>query len=508
MTDQTTENTQHQGAQKLGHHRDAAKPRVLEHGQEIVASKAALDQEETQATVDQQKIDELDKRLEVKEVQSRKHKQEIQTLEKAISDRNAKIVKRKQDLNNLKTVVKSRDNQLRQKDQQINDLQRRINQMEQSTRSLTQADQQARSNNSQLQAANQELGQQANHMAKDLAGAEQDLANAAQVIQSLKANTTMLDSKVLQARHERSEILSELDEKNDECNQVRIRWQKAVAELAQLKSAEKPFAVDDESVRSKWRSLDYAIRKLSTQAFKSHGSRPSLPQDVTDDFLSISRNYAFYLSSKDHFSLLFRAAIWLHVSEGILCAPFHIWGNDVGNSFTVMSNAMKGKRHLVTLLDCQTLTVPSDCRDKTPNLETDYHAWRTATAKYLHQNHQVKQDVIDRMVEIICSRYGHLTTGHSHEGLEVALLSIGNAAVELALIFARSRANFFLVTHDQIKNGKTSCKDNAEYMDVVKDVFGDENIDLLVSPALIKRGDSDGDCYEQCTVLAKGSVCC
>ncbi|KAM0813537.1 hypothetical protein AB5N19_13532 [Seiridium cardinale] len=490
MMDQTTGNAQNQGVQKLGHHGDAAKAQVLEHGQEIVASKTAHDQEETQATDDQQKIHELDRRLEVKEVQSRKHKQEIQTLEKAISDRNAEIVKRKQEITNLKTVVKSRDNQLRQKDQQIKDLQRRINQMEQSTRSLTQADQQAKSNNAQLQAANQKLGQQANHMAKDLAAAGQDLANAAQAIQSLKANTTRLDSKVLQARHERSEILSELDEKNDECNQVRTRWQKAVAELAQLKSAEKPFAVDDESVRSKWRSLDYAIRNLSTQAFKSHGSRPSLPQDVTDDFLSISRNYAFYLSSKDHVSLLFRAAIWLHVSEGILCAPFQIWGNDVGNSFTVMSNAMK------------------DCRDKTPNLETDYHAWRTATAKYLHQNHQVKQDVIDRMVEIICSRYSPLATGHSHEGLEIALRSIGSAAVELALIFARSRANFFLVTHDQIENGKTSCKDNAEYMDVVKDVFGDGKIDLLVSPALIKRGDSDGDCYEECTVLAKGSVCC
>ncbi|RYP20440.1 hypothetical protein DL765_002816 [Monosporascus sp. GIB2] len=133
-----------------------------------------------------------------------------------------------------------------------------------------------------------------------------------------------------------------------------------------------------------------------------------------------------------------------------------------------------------------------------------YHALREHVCMVLHENSEIDRDRIryhtGRLNELL-HQFDYVRHGSS---LESTLAKIITKASELAATFAQAKADYY--AYGGYKGNNVMFSD--KWMEIIGDrVTGRPEIDLLVTPALVKRGNSDGENYNECTVLVKADVC-
>lgn len=137
----------------------------------------------------------------------------------------------------------------------------------------------------------------------------------------------------------------------------------------------------------------------------------------------------------------------------------------------------------------------------------DYCAWRASTGGIIQggggidgkTERALKNRMHSKITEFIPE-----TTMSNKKDAEIivrALDGIVDKAIELAAIFNQSRCVYRLEQVTWKEEFSSEWMEYGEECDALK-------VDLMISPALVKCGNSKGQNYDQYLVLAKSCVCC
>ena len=96
------------------------------------------------------------------------------------------------------------------------------------------------------------------------------------------------------------------------------------------------------------------------------------------------------------------------------------------------------------------------------------------------------------------------------------LLEVFEVAIKMSRLIFRQRARYNFVAPTQLSTGDYWKKKDSEYItnvgsrlgvdEATDDVEASGNITFLVSPALLKWGNGNGEKLQECTILAKAVV--
>lgn len=137
--------------------------------------------------------------------------------------------------------------------------------------------------------------------------------------------------------------------------------------------------------------------------------------------------------------------------------------------------------------------------------------WRSVTGELFHATNGINgthRDVLIRELLRSLVRWNTLPMQEFHRCVQVMV----DKTLELACIFARSKAYYrFWDGPAQKHDGGTADEFliMAEYMEECGgDRSGGQVVDLILSPARVKFGNSEGQDYDEYVVLAKANVVC
>ncbi|KAI1423136.1 hypothetical protein F5Y12DRAFT_786236 [Xylaria sp. FL1777] len=277
-----------------------------------------------------------------------------------------------------------------------------------------------------------------------------------------------------------NDIKKALHEKTEECDSIRGHWQAAIGELSDLKSSKRTFMVDDAEMAAKWKRLQYVIKNLARSYMSQTIPLEKLSEDQEKLLNSVTPLYQDLLSTEGKAHLLFQSLVWMHITKRILRNPAVVWGQE----FAAAVNAVT---------------------EYTPNSVEDYHAWRAQTGEIIQNGRGVcrKQELHlkTRLYSMILNFIPEETL-FSEKHTDIILRAAGgiiDKAIELAVIFNQSRCVY--------KTKGVVYKQRFSSTTMEYDEECDEReVDLMISPALIKDGNSMGKDYDQRLILAKSYV--
>ncbi|KAI0533440.1 hypothetical protein GGR58DRAFT_506363 [Xylaria digitata] len=262
-------------------------------------------------------------------------------------------------------------------------------------------------------------------------------------------------------------------------NDAKLRDIKEALEKTIEEFSKQNFVVDDAEMTAKWKSLQYAIKNLARTYFCDLIPLEQLSHDQAARLERVSPLYQQILSTEGQVHLLFQSLIWKRITEEILWDSTIVWGERISAAFT-------------TLLKVRW------------NSTEDYHAWRAQTGEIIqggigvhdrYERHlKMKLYSISRFIpkkKLSNEKYATIFR-HSVE-------EIIDKAIELAVISNQSWCAYHVKV---VAHGNRFDPTTMEY--------GEEcdapQVDLMISPALIKCGNSRGKNYNQWLVLAKSHV--
>ncbi|KAI0201631.1 hypothetical protein F4808DRAFT_469312 [Astrocystis sublimbata] len=276
------------------------------------------------------------------------------------------------------------------------------------------------------------------------------------------------------------EVTQALNQMTEECDAIRGHWQAAIGELSDLKSSEQIFMVDDAEMKSIWNQLHYGIKNFARTYLRSTISARHLNWKQKQSFKSISLVYKDLFQAKENVHLLFQALIWKYIADNLLECPSTVWGNKVARAFE-------------TLLQLH------------QNSQEARHHWRAQTgcviqnAKGTHDKTKRDcTDAISAMVKPFISSE-KLSDKKHHDMIQRSVERIVEKAFEIAVIFNQSRCSYRLrkVAHKERFSPRSMEFD--EECEAAQ-------VDLMVSPGLLKWGNSKGEDYDLRLVLVKSHV--
>ncbi|KAI8952992.1 hypothetical protein F4801DRAFT_576974 [Xylaria longipes] len=272
-----------------------------------------------------------------------------------------------------------------------------------------------------------------------------------------------------------------LDEKAAECDRIREHWQAAIGELSDLKSSKQIFMVDDAEMVSKWNQLQYGIKNLARTYLHDPISPKRLAQKQRALLKSVSPLYQEYLSAKGQVHLLFQSLLWMQITESILLKPTNVWGDNLSVAFDIL------------------LKVGQKSKE-------DYHSWRAQTGGIIQDargtDNQTERQLKSMIYSTIAPFILKETLSDERHGTIIhrSIERIVDKAIDIAVIFNQSRCVYRLrrVIHRERFSPRTMEFDEE---------CNAPQVDLMISPGLLKYGNSKGEDYDQRLVLAKSHVC-
>ncbi|RWA13458.1 hypothetical protein EKO27_g1641 [Xylaria grammica] len=283
-----------------------------------------------------------------------------------------------------------------------------------------------------------------------------------------------------QTRTKLRDIKHALDKKTEECDEIREHLQAVVGELNDLKSSKQNFVVDDAEMTAKWKGLQYSIKNLSRAYLYNLIPLNQLTRDQVKLLESVSPLCQQILSTEGQVHLLFQSLIWTLIALDILQRPTTVWREN-------LSTAVR------TVLEVKW------------NSMEDRHAWRAQTGQIIQGAEGVydgQKAYLKRGLRNIISQFiprEQLSNDTRELIFRRSTREIIDKAIELAVIFNQSRCEYSV---EMVAHGERFESVLMEYSEECEA----PRVDLMVSPALIKCGNSQGEHYDRWLVLAKSHV--
>ncbi|RYP00061.1 hypothetical protein DL764_006611 [Monosporascus ibericus] len=295
----------------------------------------------------------------------------------------------------------------------------------------------------------------------------------------MEEDTKCLAEEIQRVKKRNLRIRKALDEKEKEYGPVRASLHEALGEIEQLRSTDRTFSVvDDGAIVSQWKELKFLIRNLAQQRFNRPIKSPLPSPQHEEEFSMVSAVYPAIVMRRQCISSFFQAFIWYFLAFHVLDSPSRVWGNPLGD--------------VISESDAWT-----DSKDK------QYHALRAHVCKVLHETSEIDKNRTRSLTRSLHARVHEFDFVRQGPSLEPILTKIITKASELAATFAQAKAEYIAYGPHHGSNVMFS----DEWMETTGDKLTDRpEIDLLVTPALVKFGDSDGENYNEPTVLDKADV--
>ncbi|KAI0430735.1 hypothetical protein F5Y09DRAFT_355700 [Xylaria sp. FL1042] len=303
------------------------------------------------------------------------------------------------------------------------------------------------------------------------------LAKKTKECDKLRARLRTSDEELAELRG----IKEALNEKIQDCEQIKENWQAAVGELTDLKSSKSRFMVDDAEMTAKWKKLQFAIKNLA-RSYLGHAIPPEQLTNKQKKLLeSFTPFYQVLLSADGQVHLLFQTMVWMQVATRVLGKPTMIWGQTVSNA-------------------------TDEVFKYGPDSLEDYHAWRAETGELIQNKKGISKTqetyLKTEMHSMVVAFIPGATLGNERDAAIIrrAVDAIIDKAIELAVVFNQSRCVYCI---EHVIHRRTFESAMMEFYDEECDAL---NVDFMISPALVKYGNSLGKDYHERLVLAKSLV--
>ncbi|KAJ8132477.1 hypothetical protein O1611_g1154 [Lasiodiplodia mahajangana] len=277
------------------------------------------------------------------------------------------------------------------------------------------------------------------------------------------------------------DIEKALTKKVEECNKIRERWQAVVGELSDLKSSKQVFMVDDAEMTAKWKRLQYSIKNFA----RTHLWNLSSPEQLTPEQVqllgSVSPLYQDFLSAEGQVHLLFQAFIWFYITDSILHNPTMVWGKHISAALGGLFNMCHHNR--------------------------DYYTWRAQTGEIMQKERGIDDKTKEALNRKLCRMIEQfiptemILDEKRKKAIRRSLEGIIDKAIELAVVFNQSRCVYSCASISVEGGFDPEIMEHNDESDALQP-------DLMISPILVKYGDSRGQNYDQHLILAKAYVCC
>ncbi|CAJ2504005.1 Uu.00g113990.m01.CDS01 [Anthostomella pinea] len=270
--------------------------------------------------------------------------------------------------------------------------------------------------------------------------------------------------------------------------ELNTSYQAAVDQLMVLRSNKGlgNFVVEDGDMVIQWKNLQFDIRDIAVQ----HIARPvpdePLSLDAVQPFKPLSMLYKSFLQSKAYRRHIVQALIWDHLCRDILLVPTKIWGPEISDLAESLSRTVAGESN-------------------TEQSATDYHSWRAQTGQIIHNTAGTDEKTLESAVRNIGRALRPLVGDGHRQELKDSLKEVVTKAAELASIFSKSRSHY--ICRDIMENFAAVAYDD-DLMQDVRQANRPAPVRLMLSPALVKYGNSKGKNYDKSIVLAKAVVFC
>ncbi|RYP90203.1 hypothetical protein DL770_003666 [Monosporascus sp. CRB-9-2] len=298
----------------------------------------------------------------------------------------------------------------------------------------------------------------------------------------IEEDTKSLAEENLRLKKRNFQVEKALDEKEKEYEPMRASLDEALGEIEQLRSTDRTFTVvDDGAIVSQWKELKFLIRNLADQRFNRPIKLPLPSTQHKQNFNLVSAVYPLIVVRRQYISSFFQAVIWRFIAVDVFDSPSRVWGKPLGD---VIDESNKG--------------------DDLTNLQVkQYHALRAHVCKVLHENSEIDKNRIGFLTRRLNARVHQFDFVRQGPSLESILTKIITKASELAATFAQAKAEY--KAHGLYKG--SSVMFTNVWMETTGDkVTNRPGIDLIITPALFKYGNSDGENYNEGTVLVKADV--
>ncbi|TRX96233.1 hypothetical protein FHL15_002957 [Xylaria flabelliformis] len=283
--------------------------------------------------------------------------------------------------------------------------------------------------------------------------------------------------------------ISERKELKDKLKSAQQQVVQLTQDIEQI-SGEQHNAPDlDNTLENQFIDLKQLIRSLTfdlcgRQILPSTSS--GLPDHVKTALAAVSGVPATQLlKSKLHARYFIQALIWRLLCDHLLTNPFLIWGkdNEIGDFIRRAQNSQK---------------VSINRRQR----------WRTVTGRLLVDIATPRPARVTDWQKMLAAYIGPLVEDKHKDNIEKHIEPILEGAIELAKNLAQSRTMCVIQRRGPDDNDGVSQKYDDKWMEVVeKAIVPYEDIDFLVTPALVQLTNSLGDKFKNPRVIIKAEVC-
>lgn len=256
--------------------------------------------------------------------------------------------------------------------------------------------------------------------------------------------------------------------------------------------------VDDAEMVSKWNQLQYAIKNFARTYLYNPISPKCLTQKQGALLESVSPLCKEFLSTEGQVHLLFQSLVWMYITERILMNPTKIWGKTFSGAFDTLLKIRHSKLHPNTYVPIL-LNILIDSKE-------DYHSWRAQTGGIIQNargtSNTMARDLKREMYSIIAQFIPKNALADKRHGdiIHRSVERIVDKAIEIAVIFNQSRCLYRLRRVVHRERFSPTAMEYGEECDAPQ-------VDLMISPGLLKFGNSKGEDYDQRLVLVKSHVC-
>ncbi|KAI3325120.1 hypothetical protein HD806DRAFT_553250 [Xylariaceae sp. AK1471] len=324
---------------------------------------------------------------------------------------------------------------------------------------------------------------------------EKNLDAAQQQNSTLQRENAELKQKVHELLMKEAEvdklIKTILDERNQlkgELSAVQQQKDDLIEDIELIGKARQSVADLDDNLESQFRDLRQRIRGFTRDLCGPKIKASSLPDNVRSFLAKLSGiPTAKFLRSSLHARFLVEALIWRFLCDYILESPFSIWGH--GQYSEIGTFIAKVWRN--------------------PNVSLSRRElWRQLTAQLLDDITVPCSPRILARQSWLVSHLEPLVNDKHEANIAEHVKPIVDEAVKFAKSLALSRTLVVVQRKTPSAEDGVSQKYNAAWMEIVeKSIEHYEDIDFLVSPALIQVANSAGEAFRARRVFVKAEVC-
>ncbi|KAI0431930.1 hypothetical protein F5Y09DRAFT_340169 [Xylaria sp. FL1042] len=242
----------------------------------------------------------------------------------------------------------------------------------------------------------------------------------------------------------------------------------------------------DTTLIDQFSDLRATVRSFAERFCDNKISIKSLPRHVLGVFQAISGIAASrLLGSRLHARYFVEGLIWRILDEEILENPFRIWGS----TSTVGTIAIQVQSNINVAASTRQL-------------------WRTMTGQLLSTKLQPAKSKISSLQWSLVCRLRSLVRDEFKDSIQDHVGPIIKDTINFAITLSQSRSLCAVYRKEPNVHDTESQRYNDKWMEIIeKSVDHFEDIDFIVSPALVQLTNSAGEEFRSPRVMVKAEVC-